>query len=217
MLLKVVASFAEKIIIELMKIIVIAFLFVFFASGCAHVGSREPAASHDKNFCSYLPPKETLGNIVRKNDASAKYCPQISVGHVCLMSWSDAMRFCQTQGLHLPTSRDFACLLPQRGTVTLEFGDMPTPILPGYYLVDSQNPGGVDDRFYMNHDAYKRPSTEKEDHSIWTASLPPDHPGFAHVYFDKWGGGGLDPKYPTGEDHRLTHLNSVQCVEKQTH
>lgn len=187
---------------------------VFLLAACSHTESRKVANTElNDPFCGYLPGGEMLGPIAKREASTKSYCPQAKTGEICLMTWQDAIRYCRSTARRLPTSRDFACLLPGRGTVVMEAEKMPKPVLPNYYLVDSINPDGSTDSFYMNHQGFKRDPSEKEDHSLWTASCPPNHPGYAHVYFDKWGGGGFDPKFPTGEDHKYSHLNSVQCVQ----
>lgn len=162
-------------------------------------------------FCASMPAGERLTPVIRKDAASARFCPESINGAPCLMDWATAMNYCASIGGHVPTSREDVCLLPARGTVAVEASEKPMA-QPGYYLVESRNPDGSFDRFLMNHSAYQRPANETEDHAIWTASIPPALPAYAHVFYDQWGGGGLHPAFPHGEDHLLTHKNAVQCV-----
>lgn len=76
-----------------------------------------------------------------------------------------------------------------------------------FYLVDSINPDGSRDTFYMNHDGYRKPVGEDGKALLWTSSTPPLHAEYAHVCYEAWGGGGGDPK-----DHLKTAHNSVRCV-----
>ncbi len=147
-----------------------------------------------------------LSEVVRKSAASSQFCPSAREGETCLMTWTQAIEFCRNQKAHLPTAREYANLVKSRGTQILEVSAQATPPA-GFYLVDCQNPGGNHDSFYMNHSQYKRSNSESVGHLLWTASFPPQHPQYAHVYYDEWGGGGGKP-----QDHLMTVQNSVQCI-----
>lgn len=148
-----------------------------------------------------------FSEIISKTVASAKYCPKVKAGDVCLMNWEQAILFCKSRKSHLPTAREYAELIEPRGTQVLETSDVVGAAPAGFYLVDSKNPDGSLDKFYMNHSRYKRPASETKSHLLWTASIPPEYPQYAHVYYDEWGGGGGNR-----QDHLLNQRNAVQCV-----
>ena len=154
------------------------------------------------------PKAPSFSEIVKRDATTKKFCPESKEGQVCLMTWLEAMAYCQNQGAHLPTAREYANLLKPRGTEILEAEKMSGTAPEGFYLVDSHNPDGSRDTFYMSHKNYRRPVDEKGNHLLWTASIPPLHPQYAHVYYDEWGGGGGNPK-----DHMLGHRNAVRCAK----
>jgi hypothetical protein len=175
-------------------------LSMLFYVGCA---SSQKNRNRRPNSQSTI----LLSEIIKKSSNSASYCPATNDGDICLMTWSQAVLFCKGQNAHLPTAREYAESLLSRGTLILEMSEVSDVIPKDFYLVDCLNPEGVLDAFYMNHRNYKRPLKDSGDHLLWTASIPPQHPQYAHVYYDQWGGGGGNP-----EDHLLTSLNAVQCV-----
>lgn len=153
------------------------------------------------------PKAAVFTEIVKKDAKSAKFCPKSKEGQTCLMTWLEGMSYCQSQGQHLPTAREYIMLLLPRGTQILEMNQVNGKAPADFYLVDSTNPDGKRDTFYMNHKNYKKPADEKGGNLLWTSSVPPQHPKYAHVYYDEWGGGGGNPK-----DHILSHRNAVRCV-----
>lgn len=179
------------------------FLSALLFLGCA--SSQKNSIRQPNNQTTNL-----FSEIIKKNANSASNCPDVDDGDVCLMTWSQAVLFCKGQGAHLPTAREYAELLLPRGTLILETNEVSGAAPKDFYLVDSLNPDGAHDAFYMNHSNYKRPLEELGNHLLWTASIPPQHQQYAHVYYDEWGGGGGNP-----QDHLLTHLNAVQCVFNQ--
>lgn len=127
-----------------------------------------------------------------------------------LLTWQEALEHCKSRNSHLPTAREYANLLRPLGTKILEASEVTGTPPAGYYLVDCKNPDGSLDKFYMNHSGYKRPEGETVNHLLWTSSIPPQHPEFAHVYYDEWGGGGGNPM-----DHKHSHPNAFQCVSDE--
>jgi hypothetical protein len=163
-------------------------------SACAST-TRDPGSSGSR-----------FGEVVRRDSSNASLCAS-GEGDTCRMTWDQASAYCTAQGGHLPTAREYARLLAPRGSRILELAEVTGTVPPGYYLVASVNPNGERDDFYMNHEEYRRPEGEKENLLLWTASVPPTHPQYAHVYYNEWGGGGGDPRH-----HRKDYPNSVQCV-----
>lgn len=147
-----------------------------------------------------------FGEIVKRDSRNASLCAP-GEGESCRMTWEQARAYCQAEGAHLPTAREYAQLLAPRGTRILELEEVNGAPPAGYYLVASVNPDGKRDDFYMNHEQYRRPEEEKENFLLWTASVPPGHLDYAHVYYNEWGGGGGDPRH-----HRKDYPNSVQCA-----
>lgn len=153
------------------------------------------------------PSSAQFTDVVRQSQDSAQYCHEASEGNVCLMNWQEALQYCESQNAHLPTAREYANLIKPRGSQVLEADEVKGEAPKGFYLVESRNAEGSYDSFYMNHSGYKRPAGETENYRLWTASAPPSHPQYAHVYYTEWGGGGGDPK-----EHLKTYRNAVQCV-----
>jgi len=178
-----------------MKILFVAALIL---SSCAVMMNREPTQADTPVW----------GEVVKSGKEGARFCPQTPKGSACLMNWADAMKFCESQNAHLPTAREYVNLLMPLGVKVLEKEEVEGAPPAGYYLVDSRNPDGSLDGFYMNHSEYRRPLGETENYLLWTSSIPPSHPKYAHVYYTEWGGGGGDPK-----DHLLTHKNAIRCVK----
>ncbi len=179
--------------------------FAFLWAGVLLAFAGCAVSSHRKISSS---PK--FGAIVRSDSDSKRYCPTANPKEVCLMTWPDALAYCRSQGAHLPTAREWADLIRPFGTKTLEKAEVQGKPPAGYYLVDCLDPDGSAYAFYMNHTAYRRSADERGNHLLWTASKPPSHQEYAHVYYDEWGGGGGDPK-----DHLLTHPNAVRCVRDE--
>src|SRR5690606_30584798 len=110
-------------------------------------------------------------------------------GEPCLMSWAEAASYCQAEGGHLPTARELAAPLSLLGTITVAREEMREPVPEGFYLVPNRDPDGSTYDFYMNHLGYQRPPGARAE-LLWTASIPPQHPAYAHVLYTAWGGGG---------------------------
>lgn len=125
-----------------------------------------------------------------------------------LATWQEAVDACKRQGTRLPTARDYVDILQAQGITVLEHDEVIGDPPKGYYVVDSRNEDGALDAFFMNHEGYQRSPALKKFHLLWTASTPPGHPEYAHVFYDEWGGGGGDPR-----DHKKTVRNSYQCVD----
>lgn len=148
-----------------------------------------------------------LSEVVKADASAKKYCPGKQKAEECLMTWQQAIEYCKSQNAHLPTAREYTQVLKLRGILVMEAQEVNGAPPPGFYLVDSINPDGSRDTFYMNHINYLRPAGEYKNLLLWTSSTPPDHQQYAHVFYNEWGGGGGNPK-----DHLKTHLNAVQCV-----
>lgn len=182
-----------------MKQIFFVLLLSSALSACASHGTREPNDSKPRFSEVVLVSAENQGICEAKRG---------KIGQACQATWANAVAYCKGKNSHLPTAREYADHLRPFGTVILEKAEVKEGKIPaGYYLVDSINPGGQRDTFYMNHGNYRRPKEDRVDYLLWTASVPPGHPEYAHVYYNEWGGGGGDPK-----DHRLSHPNAFQCV-----
>lgn len=182
-----------------MKNILSLSLSLLFLAGCASASGAQRAPSQEA-------PK--LGPLVVSAADTKDLCPDAAEGEACLVTWQEALQACEARGGHLPTARDYVAHVSALGTVVLEGAGVNGMPPPGFYLVDSVNPDGSRDAFYMNHQNYRRPADQVGNHLFWTASRPPLHPQYAHVYYDEWGGGGGKP-----EEHRLEVRNAFQCVE----
>lgn len=183
-----------------MKYAITLSLSCFLLSGCAtDLGQqREPSQTN-----------AGLGPVVVATAATQKHCPSSAPGEACLVTWQQARQICEEQGGHLPTAREYVAHVRALGTLVLETAEVGAGSPPaGYYLVASVNPDGSRDAFYMNHQGYRRPETDRENYLFWTASRPPQHLQYAHVYYNEWGGGGGKP-----EEHLLERRNAFQCVE----
>jgi hypothetical protein len=147
-------------------------------------------------------------NAPRKPAQSKSFGPIVTKdGAELLVTWDEAVAYCKSQKAHLPTAREYLDSLKSSGIRSLERNEVTTQPPPGFYLVDSINEDGSRDGFYMNHSGYQRPANLVKFHLLWTASTPPGHADYAHVFYDEWGGGGGKP-----HEHKKTYKNSFQCV-----
>lgn len=155
--------------------------------------------------CATSADRSEEASVARKSAAA-----DIRLGPIAAeaVTWQEAIDACKGRGERLPTARDYVDLLRARGITVLEREQVLGEVPKGYYLVDSRNEDGALDAFFMNHDGYRRPSELTAFHKLWTASTPPSHADYAHVFYDEWGGGGGDPR-----EHKKSFRNHFQCVE----
>ena len=133
-------------------------------TACTHSAKRAEAPRHPAEA------KEP-GPIVSKDGADA------------LVTWDEAMAYCRDRKSHLPTAREYLNALKGAGIKSLEAHEVSGQPPKGFYLVDSINPDGARDTFYMNHEQYDRPKNLTKFHLLWTSSTPPGHAEYAHVFF----------------------------------
>ena len=180
------------------------------AASCSSLPKSETAAS-DRTRHPAQAEVIQIDPIVLKSSKTSNLCPDEPNGSACRTTWQKAVNYCKSIQGHLPTAREYADVLRASGTKTLERVDVSGAPPAGYYGVDCKNEDGSSDFFYMNHSEYVRPATQNGNHLLWTASTPPGHAEYAHVYYDEWGGGGGNPA-----DHLKSKLNSFQCAPNYT-
>ena len=149
-------------------------------------------------------------NIVKQNERSAIYCPDIKDGEVCMMTQQDAAKFCKEQGGHLPSTREFAMAMNPKAILENDYveKDLKGTTPPGFYKVASQDENGKVDSFYFNNDLVTRKLTgELSKLSFWTSSIVLDKPEYAHVFYGPLGGGGGAP-----EDHARSVKHAVLLI-----
>ena len=193
---------------SLVKLSVTVILGVVFMS-CS-VGPKRFVAGDGPSTPLDAKTKLVFSKIIKKDEKndkeSAKNCPAMRDGDICLMNWDQAMEYCKSQNARLPTARDYAnFLLKYEIKVITEEECKAKP--KDFYPVFSVHDDLPDDNFCMNHKGYKRPDGETESHLLWTSSMPLQSRKHAHVFYDQWGGGG-----GKDDDHRKAARNSVQCV-----
>lgn len=153
-------------------------------------------------------------NIVRKDDRSAKYCPELNDGDVCKMTQEDAANYSAAQGGHLPSTREFAMAMNPDAILEKDYVDKRlNGVAPvGFYPVDSQDENGKIDSFYFNNSLITRKLTgEISQLSFWTSSIVLGNPKYAHVFYGSLGGGG-----GTKEDHERSVKHAVLFVTDKT-
>lgn len=150
-------------------------------------------------------------NIVRKDARSEKFCPDSTDGDVCKMTQKDAEKYCEEQGGHLPSTRDFAKSMNPDAILEKDYVEQKLNGVapPGFYKVDSQDKDGNLDSFYFNNSMATRKLTgEVSQLSFWTSSFVHGNPSYAHVFYGSLGGGG-----GTKEDHHLSVKHAVLFVD----
>ncbi len=184
-----------------------ATLFGLLASGCASLQENAQSLNQHADQRQARDPAQAavMSSVIVQGEVKTSICEGSSTS--CLATWSDAVAFCKSQGGHLPTAREYAAALKPAGTKTIDTIQANVAPPAPYYLVDCVNEDGSKDSFYMNHSEYHKPAGQIENHLFWTASSPPGHLDYAHVYYDEWGGGGGNPV-----DHLKSHFNSFQCI-----
>lgn len=153
-------------------------------------------------------------NIVRKDDRSAKYCPELNDGDVCKMTQEDAAKYSAEQGGHLPSTREFAMAMNPNAILEKDYveNDLNGVAPPGFYKVDSQDENGKIDSFYFNNSLITRKLTgEISQLSFWTSSIVTGNPSYAHVFYGALGGGG-----GTKEDHERSVKHAVLVIGDKT-
>jgi hypothetical protein len=94
-----------------------------------------------------------FGDIARNANGSVRY-----------MNVGDAIDYCASQEMHLPSARELAQLSVSMGSEISETRK------DGYNLVSARNVDGKEDNFYMNVDAYKRPAGDLGNNSFISSS-----------------------------------------------
>lgn len=153
-----------------------------------------------------------LGQLVRANTETITLCPFTELGEACLMNHKQAAEYCDSKNAHLPTSREqasFAIAFGAKGILEVsEVAKLPNAQAPeGYYFVAAINPGNIRDDFYFSHEGYSAEEGGIIGERLWTASIVPTHPDYAHVFYGDWGGGG-----GKREEHHRDYLNAVRCM-----
>jgi hypothetical protein len=149
-------------------------------------------------------------NIVRKDEQSAKYCPELNDGDVCKMTQEDAAKYSEEQGGHLPSTREFAMAMNPEAILEKDYveNDLKGVAPPGFYKVDSQDANGKIDSFYFNNSLVTRKlSGELSQLSFWTSSIVLGNSNYAHVFYGALGGGG-----GTKEDHERSVKHAVLVI-----
>lgn len=149
-------------------------------------------------------------NIVRKDARSAKYCPDQNDGDVCKMTQENAEKYCEEQGGHLPSTREFATAMNSAAILESEWVERELDGIapPGFYKVESQDKNGKVDSFYFNNELVTRKLTgELSKLSFWTSSIVLGKPKYAHVFYGALGGGGGEP-----EDHERSVKHSILLI-----
>ena len=175
-------------------------------SACA--STPQKTGSRDRRPAAFEA-RGPFSELIKHDSTSKEFCPDTVDGETCLMTHAQAEAYCRSQGAHLPTTREFATYSVGMGAKgILEAKAVKEGAIPeGYYKVDCLNPGKKRDVFYFNHSGYDRASGSLEGERLWTSSIVPSHPDFAHVFYGDWGGGGGEPK-----EHKRDFRNGVRCI-----
>jgi hypothetical protein len=143
-----------------------------------------------------------FGDIVRNSDGSIHY-----------MNQYDASTYCSSQGMHLPSAREFAQLSVSRGAKGIkelnQFPDETSANNAGYEIVLTQNSNGQsDDGFYLNYYGYKKPTGDFRN-LFWSSSVLLDISEVAYMFVG-WDG---DLVYGYGGLNGYRDLKyAVRCV-----
>jgi hypothetical protein len=143
---------------------------------------------------------------------TSAYCPNAKYGESCLMTEQKAEAYCNALGGHLPSAREFGKWAGEHGAAgILEVSQVEiTPkfkVPAGYYKVPCLNPGNIQDDLYFSHQGYNVALGALGNEQLWTSSVVPTKPDYAHVFYGAWGGGGGKPK-----EHKRSYLNGVRCI-----
>jgi hypothetical protein len=107
-------------------------------------------------------------------------------------TWSDAEKYCNEQGMRLPTAYELALALNPKG-VSKTAKD-------GFDPIDNEDRTVA---FYYNRSTYPGPPTDEERHWLWTSSVSPYGP-----YAFCGDGNGYLIDFPRDNDHSMV----ARCV-----
>lgn len=96
-------------------------------------------------------------------------------GSIRSMNQYEAIEYCLSQGLRLPTIRELALYAQSR-----EAHGVRESAREGYYLIESTNANGKPDSFYYTHRGYLQPKGDLGAVAFWSSSLHPrkTHQGY---------------------------------------
>ncbi len=117
------------------------------------------------------------------------------------MNQPDAIKYCASQGQHLPSARELAQLATSRGAAGIS-----ETAKNGYYQVNAKNADGKVDSFYFRNSGYIRPADDLGNNWFWSSSVVLNRPDYA---FDLYGGNGH-----VGYVYR-DNLHAVRCERGQ--
>jgi hypothetical protein len=117
------------------------------------------------SFASFA--KLEFTDIVRNTDGSIRY-----------MNQSDAINYCASQGLHLPSIRELAQLSQSMGAAGIS-----QTAKDGYYHVNAKNADGKADSFYFRYAGYNRPAGDLGDIWFWSSSVDLYDPDFGFILY----------------------------------
>ena len=107
-----------------------------------------------------------LGDIARNANGSINY-----------MNQADAIKYCKSQGGHLPTARELAQALNPKGISNTDPKDGVS------YLVSTTE----GDKFYYNYKTYTRPQGDLGSNFFWSSSGYSVYPDDAYYFYGDYG------------------------------
>lgn len=126
-------------------------------------------------------------------------------GRVRHMNQFDAMSYCASRGMHLPSARELAQLAASRGAAGIS-----ETAKNGYYPVSAINADGKVDDFYVSYAGYNSPSGDLGNNWFWSSSVFSFSPYEAYVFNGSHGphsdGGNF------GNHSRYSVNFAVRCV-----
>ena len=130
---------------------------------------------------------------------------KITDGRDLYMSQADAIKYCASNGQHLPSARELAQLATSMGATGIS-----ETAKDGYHQVNAKNADGKVDSFYFSYAGYKRPSGNLGNHWFWSSSVDLSDPKVELVFSGDNGDVGVDPR-----DDYYYGVNPFRCARGQ--
>lgn len=112
-----------------------------------------------------------FGDIARNADGSVRY-----------MNQYDAVSYCASQGIHLPSARELAQLSQSMGAAGVS-----ETAKDGYNLISAKNADGKIDNFYFNYAGYSRPTGDLGNNWLWSSSVNSYGSDYAYGLYGSYG------------------------------
>ncbi len=127
-----------------------------------------------------------FGNVVKKDLISEKYCSENQDRDMCLMGRYQATAYCASQGMRLPSAREYALLAMSMGATGIS-----ETILDTHSLISARNDNNKVDSFYYNKAGYLQPEGLIGKNSFWTSlNLDPGIMRFSYIFNGQTGNFG---------------------------